>query len=247
MKFSCIGEIGNGSVTLRSHSNVDKPELNVEIDLSEPVALTFSLKYLVNFCKASALSSTVKLCLSNEVPLLVEYEIAGSSYLRFYLAPKVRHPGDSWNIAIRVLTCSLDRLETRSRAGRLKEDGVAMTAVTGETTLAGFNVWEDMFSLDDCIQDKITSLCLSFDWRLSAIGREIETCRTGLRALGNRGTPDGNIFAPTLQEGQCRLGREARCVFTARRQTASKKHGTEMAPSLFMYEALSKVRLRIEA
>lgn len=63
--------------------------MNVDIELTEPVSLTFSLKYLVNFCKASGLSSTVKLCLSNEVPLLVEYNIAGSSYLRFYLAPKV--------------------------------------------------------------------------------------------------------------------------------------------------------------
>ena len=68
---------------------MDKPEQNVEISLSEPVALTFSLKYLVNFCKASGLSSTVKLCLSNEVPLLVEYALASNSYLRFYLAPKV--------------------------------------------------------------------------------------------------------------------------------------------------------------
>ncbi|KAI9866540.1 MAG: proliferating cell nuclear antigen [Trichoglossum hirsutum] len=89
VKFSCVGDIGNGSVTMRSHTNVEKPELNVEIDLSEPVALTFSLKYLVNFCKASALSGSVKLCLSSEVPLLVEYAIAGSSYLRFYLAPKI--------------------------------------------------------------------------------------------------------------------------------------------------------------
>ena len=71
---------------------MDKPELNVDIALSEPVALTFSLKYLVNFCKASGLSSTVKLCLSNEVPLLVEYSLASNSYLRFYLAPKVSSP-----------------------------------------------------------------------------------------------------------------------------------------------------------
>jgi DNA polymerase III sliding clamp (beta) subunit (PCNA family) len=63
--------------------------MNVDIELTEPVTLTFSLKYLVNFCKASGLSSTVKLCLSNEVPLLVEYTLAGSSYVRFYLAPKV--------------------------------------------------------------------------------------------------------------------------------------------------------------
>ena len=89
VKFSCSGDIGNGAVTLRSHTNVDKPDLNVDIALSEPVALTFSLKYLVNFCKASGLSSTVKLCLSNEVPLLVEYSLASNSYLRFYLAPKV--------------------------------------------------------------------------------------------------------------------------------------------------------------
>ena len=89
VKFSCTGDIGNGAVTLRSHTNVEKPEQNIEIALSEPVALTFSLKYLVNFCKASGLSNTVKLCLSNEVPLLVEYTLASSSYLRFYLAPKV--------------------------------------------------------------------------------------------------------------------------------------------------------------
>ena len=90
VKFSCSGDIGNGAVTLRSHTNVEKPDLNVDIALSEPVALTFSLKYLVNFCKASGLSGTVKLCLSNEVPLLVEYTLASNSYLRFYLAPKVR-------------------------------------------------------------------------------------------------------------------------------------------------------------
>ncbi|KAF3762540.1 proliferating cell nuclear antigen [Cryphonectria parasitica EP155] len=89
VKFACTGDIGNGAVTLRSHQNVEKPDLNIDIELSEPVSLTFSLKYLVNFCKASALSTQVKICLSNEVPLLVEYSIQGTSWLRFYLAPKI--------------------------------------------------------------------------------------------------------------------------------------------------------------
>jgi len=89
VKFSAAGDIGNGSVTLRSHTDLDKPDQNVDISLSEPVALTFSLKYLVNFCKATGLSGQVNLCLSNEVPLLVEYKLANSSYLRFYLAPKI--------------------------------------------------------------------------------------------------------------------------------------------------------------
>jgi proliferating cell nuclear antigen len=89
IRFSCQGDIGSGSVTVRQHSNVEKPENDVTINLSEPVSLTFSLKYLVNFCKASGLSSKVKLCLSQEVPLLVEYQLTGTGYLRFYLAPKV--------------------------------------------------------------------------------------------------------------------------------------------------------------
>lgn len=72
IKFSCAGDIGNGSVTLRSHSNVEDSEKSTTIELNEPVALTFSLKYLVNFCKASGLSNTVSLSLSNEIPLLIE-------------------------------------------------------------------------------------------------------------------------------------------------------------------------------
>jgi proliferating cell nuclear antigen len=84
---------------------VEKPNESIEIELSEPVSLTFSLKYLVNFCKASALASQVKICLSNEVPLLVEYTLAGSSYLRFYLAPKVCH------------ACHKSDFDTAERAG----------------------------------------------------------------------------------------------------------------------------------
>jgi len=89
VSFKCNGDIGTGSVTLRPHTDLEKPDKNVEIQLSEPVALTFSLKYLVNFTKASGLSDHVKLCLSNEVPLLVEYALSSNSFLRFYLAPKI--------------------------------------------------------------------------------------------------------------------------------------------------------------
>lgn len=89
VKFACAGDIGSGAVTVRPHTDMEESAHNVSIELTEPVALTFSLKYLVNFCKATKLSKSVKLCLSNEVPLLVEYDLAGGSYLRYYLAPKV--------------------------------------------------------------------------------------------------------------------------------------------------------------
>ena len=112
MSFKCQGDIGSGSIQLRSHTDVDKPDNNVDIDLTEPVALTFSLKYLVNFCKASGLSTQVKLCLSNEVPLLVEYGLQSNSYLRFYLAPKVGIPN-----SVDTKSCMADysRLGTRSK------------------------------------------------------------------------------------------------------------------------------------
>lgn len=113
IKFSCAGDIGNGAVTLRNYQNVEKENLNVDVELTEPVSLTFSLKYLVNFCKAQPLSDRVKICLSNEVPLLVEYLITGTSYLRFYLAPKVRRPSS-------LVGCSI-LTENRRSGTRSKE------------------------------------------------------------------------------------------------------------------------------
>ncbi len=44
---------------IRSHSNVDKPEEQVVIDMQEPVALTFALRYLNSFAKATPLSNQV--------------------------------------------------------------------------------------------------------------------------------------------------------------------------------------------
>ena len=62
----------------------------IEINVTNPVSLQFSLKYLMNFTKCSPLSEHVKLCLSEEMPLLVEFNInSTNSFLRYYLAPKV--------------------------------------------------------------------------------------------------------------------------------------------------------------
>ena len=43
----------------RAHSSVDKPEESVRIDMEEPVALTFALRYLNSFAKAAVLSPQV--------------------------------------------------------------------------------------------------------------------------------------------------------------------------------------------
>jgi len=87
VKFTASGDLGAGSVTLKQGGAVDASEkdegIETVIELQSNVSLTFSLKYLVNFTKATPLSKTVSLSMSNEVPLLVEYKVEDSGYIRY--------------------------------------------------------------------------------------------------------------------------------------------------------------------
>jgi proliferating cell nuclear antigen len=53
------------------------------------VCLSFALRYLNMFNKASTLCNYVKLMLATETPLVVEYEIESLGTLKYYLAPKI--------------------------------------------------------------------------------------------------------------------------------------------------------------
>ncbi|EMP30534.1 Proliferating cell nuclear antigen [Chelonia mydas] len=94
VKFSANGELGNGNIKLSQTSNVDKEEEAVTIEMSEPVQLTFALRYLNFFTKATPLSPTVTLSMSADVPLVVEYKIADMGHLKYYLAPKIEDQQD---------------------------------------------------------------------------------------------------------------------------------------------------------
>ncbi|RHZ81316.1 hypothetical protein Glove_121g43 [Diversispora epigaea] len=88
IKFTAEGELGSGNIKLKSTSSIDKPEESVNIELGQDVSLQFSLKYLMNFTKGTPLSEQVILCLSEKMPLLVEYKM-DIGYIRYYLAPKI--------------------------------------------------------------------------------------------------------------------------------------------------------------
>merc|ERR1712093_371922 len=88
VKFSVSGDIGTGNVTVRQNAAVEKEQQTL-IDLQEPVSLTFALRYLNFFTKATPMSESVTLSLSKEVPLATEYAIGDMGHLRYYLAPKV--------------------------------------------------------------------------------------------------------------------------------------------------------------
>eukprot|EP00245_Coleochaete_scutata_P015767 TRINITY_DN7164_c0_g1_i1.p1 TRINITY_DN7164_c0_g1~~TRINITY_DN7164_c0_g1_i1.p1 ORF type:complete len:263 (+),score=61.73 TRINITY_DN7164_c0_g1_i1:194-982(+) len=89
VRFSTTGDIGSANITCRQNTSVEKEEEQTVIDIQEPVALTFALRYLNSFTKATPLSSSVTLSMSKELPIVVEYKIAEMGYVRFYLAPKI--------------------------------------------------------------------------------------------------------------------------------------------------------------
>jgi proliferating cell nuclear antigen len=69
-------------------------ETTIELEDGSDVNLTFALRYLNFFTKATPLSSAVKLQMSADVPLVVEYTIDAEGdkkrgYIRYYLAPKI--------------------------------------------------------------------------------------------------------------------------------------------------------------
>ena len=92
LKFSVSGDIGTGNVTVKPNNSAEKvsfchrcvtlsaqhymilqEEEAVTINIDEPVTLTFALRYLNFFTKATPLSPTVSLSLSPNVPLVTEY------------------------------------------------------------------------------------------------------------------------------------------------------------------------------
>jgi proliferating cell nuclear antigen len=89
VKFAVSGDLGSGSVLLKKSVAADKPDDQVMIAMDEPVDLTFALRYLNFFTKATPLAGQVQLSMSPDVPLVVQYSASSGSYLRFYLAPKI--------------------------------------------------------------------------------------------------------------------------------------------------------------
>lgn len=94
VKFSVSGDLGAGSITCKQFAG-EKDEESTTIQLSDEVELKFALRYLNFFTKATPLADQVSLNMSPDVPLMVEYLIAGKGHVRFYLAPKINEDESS--------------------------------------------------------------------------------------------------------------------------------------------------------
>ncbi|XP_013777130.1 proliferating cell nuclear antigen-like [Limulus polyphemus] len=95
VQFSASGDLGTGNIKLSQTANVDKEEEAVVIEMQEAVSLTFALRYLNSFTKATPLAAQVQLSMSADVPLAVEYKIADMGYMKYYLAPKIEDGDES--------------------------------------------------------------------------------------------------------------------------------------------------------
>lgn len=89
IKFSVAGDLGSGSVLVKSSPGDNKGVGKVEIQLIEEVELNFALRYLNFFTKATPLSAEVILSLSPDLPMVIDYPIGEAGKLAFYLAPKI--------------------------------------------------------------------------------------------------------------------------------------------------------------
>ena len=89
VRFSVAGSIGTGNILIRQNASSEKESEHVVIDMEEPVELNFALRYLNLFTKATELSEQVVICMSPDVPIVIEYPISDVGHMKYYLAPKI--------------------------------------------------------------------------------------------------------------------------------------------------------------
>jgi proliferating cell nuclear antigen len=94
IRFSVSGSIGTGNILVRSNASAAETKDQVVIDMQEPVELNFALRYLNFFTKATSVSDQVIICMSPDVPMVVEYPIDDMGHVKFYLAPKIDEDED---------------------------------------------------------------------------------------------------------------------------------------------------------
>ena len=88
VNFEVKGDVTTGDIELKAN-NSDRMADYIGIEAEEGVRNSFALSFLNSFCKASCLSEQVTMSMSANTPIVVDYRIQNSGYLRFYLAPKI--------------------------------------------------------------------------------------------------------------------------------------------------------------
>jgi len=89
VEFFVAGDRAKGRICLTNDEAADE-EGGIVIDVKEEVEGSFGLNYLNFFTKATPLSGTVKIGLSDSVPLSVEYSMGDLGKINYHLAPSAK-------------------------------------------------------------------------------------------------------------------------------------------------------------
>ena len=94
-----------------------QPKEPILIRSKEEVSLTFELRLMNSFSKASTLSDQVTISLSSKLPAVVEYKIAEMGYIRYYMLPReevnMQNEGD-------------DEMQRIAKEDKMQNEGVEM-------------------------------------------------------------------------------------------------------------------------
>jgi proliferating cell nuclear antigen len=91
--FSAVGDKSIECQATISFTEVEDSEAEtnkINVTMTQPVTLDYSLRFIVLVSKAFTLSNEVKLKLHKRYPLSLLYKLEGESELEFFIAPKVK-------------------------------------------------------------------------------------------------------------------------------------------------------------
>lgn len=74
--------------------NEEAPVDNLHLDVKENIELSFATQYLKKFTAAGPLAQTVTVSLSEDVPMVIVYEMKDLGHLKYFLAPKIDDDDD---------------------------------------------------------------------------------------------------------------------------------------------------------
>lgn len=87
MQFRASGNFASGGVKITpSNSGSDEKSASCTINASRKVSLCLSLPYLNNFTKATPLSDMVVLCASEDQPIMLEYKLETTGFVKLVCA-----------------------------------------------------------------------------------------------------------------------------------------------------------------
>lgn len=89
VSFGVEGDIGTGEVTMHHTEGADGKDA-VSLQVNNPIKVTVSGKYLVQFTKACPLAESVTICMEEDNPIALEFAIPEQQgFVRYFLAPKI--------------------------------------------------------------------------------------------------------------------------------------------------------------